>query len=90
MQTESALRKSQQALVVKTAIECPDGPCGAEISQAAKKLAVQLGANEERMMTFEQIDPSSDTDSDGDGLSDLVEGRVEDDGTIYCWVILPL
>lgn len=84
-QLDPALKKADITSKVAGAIECPDGRCSAEASQTDKKHTDQLDANEERTMTFERKDLSSDTDSDGDGLSDVVERRVEDEGTIYCW-----
>ena len=88
MQTESALRKSQQALVVKTAIECPDDRCGAEVSQVAKKNSnFKAGAELSKTSNAPQDRPD-DADSDGDGLNDgsetdeLASG---DEGQVYAW-----
>lgn len=49
------------------------------------KVADAIECPEDRYESKASEHDSLDSDSDGDGLSDVVEGRVEDDGTVYCW-----
>jgi hypothetical protein len=68
---------------------CPDGSCGVEVCSDGKCGEEVCRGDDCPVDSTETPETSRpdpvDADSDGDGISDLVEGRVEDDGTIYCW-----
>ena len=49
------------------------------------KVADAIECPEDRCESKASEHDSLDSDSDGDGLSDVVEERVADEGTIYCW-----
>lgn len=68
---------------------CPDGSCGVEVCSDGKCGEEVCQGDECPVDSAETPETSRpepvDADSDGDGISDLVEGIAEDDGTIYCW-----
>jgi len=83
-QTDSALGKTQQALLVGKATDCPDR-CGPEVSEAAKNVVkFKAGAELSKSATNVVNDPPVATDRER--MPERVErGLNSDDRSLYCW-----